>query len=632
MPFAIGENVGPYRIVERLGQGGMATVFKAYHPALDRYVAIKVLHPAFREDPNFLARFQREARIVAKLDHPNIVPIYDFAEHREHPYLVMRFVEGETLKARLQRGPLSLEEIRQVVEAVGAALIYAHRQGILHRDIKPSNIILTPEGQIYLTDFGLARMAEAGESTLSRDMMVGTPQYISPEQAKGETRLDARTDIYSLGVVIYELLVGRVPFQADTPYAVIHDHIFTPLPLPRSLKPDLSEPLERLLLKALAKDPNDRFQTIEELVAAFRTALESVPAPLPETVVAPVPSAKAPRAELRGKRRRWPWVVAALGAFLCTLFILGFAVRRHQMTVSPGEEGTAEATTLPSPGPLDAERLLEQARLTIEQGQPARAAILYRQAVQADPHLVPAYLEGSDALLGIGKTEEALQFLLEGLAANPDVPELHRRIAEIAAQAEKWDIAKEEVRWLLEETPDNPLAHAYAGLIALETGRPCEEARPELDAALELDPNLAWAHYGLAVCFLRQRDVEATRAELEFVLGQDNLPPTLRARAERQMAILELGVEGVIEQEFQKLGELGLQIPEEGGLRGSFEGLLDQVKQALEAMDKESALQALEDAQLWVKENRSRLGDPLAEELEAHLKRLVSLVAALPGP
>lgn len=112
MPFAIGENVGPYRIVERLGQGGMATVFKAYHPALDRYVAIKVLHPAFREDPNFLARFQREARIVAKLDHPNIVPIYDFAEHREHPYLVMRFVEGETLKARLQRGPLSLEEIR----------------------------------------------------------------------------------------------------------------------------------------------------------------------------------------------------------------------------------------------------------------------------------------------------------------------------------------------------------------------------------------------------------------------------------------------------------------------------------------------------------------------------------------
>ncbi|HIE38145.1 MAG TPA: serine/threonine protein kinase, partial [Anaerolineae bacterium] len=168
MPFATGENVGPYRIVEKLGQGGMATVFKAYHPALDRYVAIKVLHPAFREDPNFLTRFQREARIVAKLDHPNIVPIYDFSEHRGHPYLVMRFIEGQTLKTRLQDTPISLEEVQRVVEAVGDALAYAHRQGILHRDIKPSNIILAPEGQIYLTDFGLARMADVGESTLSR--------------------------------------------------------------------------------------------------------------------------------------------------------------------------------------------------------------------------------------------------------------------------------------------------------------------------------------------------------------------------------------------------------------------------------------------------------------------------------
>ncbi|HID88458.1 MAG TPA: serine/threonine protein kinase, partial [Anaerolineae bacterium] len=165
MPFAIGEAVGPYRIVEKLGQGGMATVFKAYHPALDRYVALKVLHPAFREDPQFLARFQREARIVAKLDRPNIVPIYDFAEHRGHPYLVMRFIEGETLKARLRKGPLSLDEVWRVMRAVGDALSYAHKRGVLHRDIKPSNVILTPEGHVYLTDFGLARMAQAGEST-----------------------------------------------------------------------------------------------------------------------------------------------------------------------------------------------------------------------------------------------------------------------------------------------------------------------------------------------------------------------------------------------------------------------------------------------------------------------------------
>jgi serine/threonine protein kinase len=139
MPIAIGENVGPYRIVAQLGQGGMAPVFKAYHASLDRYVAIKVLHPAFMEDPNFLARFQREARVVARLDHPNIVPIFDFSEHDAQPCLVMKFIEGETLKARLARAPLTREEGLRIVEAVGSGLAYAHKQGILHRDIKPSN-------------------------------------------------------------------------------------------------------------------------------------------------------------------------------------------------------------------------------------------------------------------------------------------------------------------------------------------------------------------------------------------------------------------------------------------------------------------------------------------------------------
>ncbi|MCK5318433.1 MAG: serine/threonine protein kinase, partial [Anaerolineales bacterium] len=137
MSFAIGENVGPYRIIEQLGQGGMATVFKAYHAALDRYVAIKVLHPAFKEEPNFLSRFQREARVVARLEHPNIVPIYDYAEHKGQPYLVMKFIEGQTLKARMNEKPLSKEEAVEIVDAVGGALAYAHKEGVLHRDVKP---------------------------------------------------------------------------------------------------------------------------------------------------------------------------------------------------------------------------------------------------------------------------------------------------------------------------------------------------------------------------------------------------------------------------------------------------------------------------------------------------------------
>jgi tRNA A-37 threonylcarbamoyl transferase component Bud32 len=270
--FSIGENIGPYRILEQLGQGGMATVYKAYHPALDRHVALKVLHPAFKEDPNFLGRFQREARLVARLEHPNIVPIYDFAEHEGHPYLVMKFIEGETLKARLTRGRLDDAEILKITRAVGAALTYAHNKGILHRDIKPSNVLLTPDGQIYLADFGLARLAAASDSTLSADVLIGTPQYISPEQANGVKDLDARSDVYCFGVMLYEMTVGRVPFNADTPYAIVHDHIYKPLPLPRKLNPAITEAVEIILLKALAKDRNDRYPEVAALVKAFETA------------------------------------------------------------------------------------------------------------------------------------------------------------------------------------------------------------------------------------------------------------------------------------------------------------------------------------------------------------------------
>jgi serine/threonine protein kinase len=251
----------------------MASVYKAYHAALDRYVALKVLHPAFLEDPNFLARFQREARLVAKLDHPNIVPIFDYSEYEGRPYLVMKYIEGETLKARLTRGPISSYEISRIMGAVGAALSYAHKHGILHRDIKPSNVLLANDGGIYLADFGLARIAATGESTLSTDMVMGTPQYVSPEQALGKKDLDEGTDIYSLGVMLYELVVGKVPFNADTPFSIIHDHIYTPLPMPSKVNPQVSAEVERVLLKALAKERRDRYPDIDSFVTGGVTGL-----------------------------------------------------------------------------------------------------------------------------------------------------------------------------------------------------------------------------------------------------------------------------------------------------------------------------------------------------------------------
>lgn len=272
MSFEIGANVGPYQILEQLGQGGMATVYKAYHPALDRYVAIKVLHSAFLEDESFLARFKREAKVVAQLDHPNIVPIYDFAEEKKQPYLVMKYIEGETLKARLKAGKIKTPEIVQIAEKVGAALSYAHKKQIVHRDVKPSNVLFSKEGQAYLADFGLARIAQGSASTLTSEQMIGTPQYISPEQALSQSDLDYHTDIYSLGVMLYELFVGKVPFNADTPFAIVHDHIYTPLPLPRKINPEVTEDIERVLLKAMAKKPGDRYDSVDALIRALKAA------------------------------------------------------------------------------------------------------------------------------------------------------------------------------------------------------------------------------------------------------------------------------------------------------------------------------------------------------------------------
>ncbi|MEZ4590298.1 MAG: protein kinase [Chloroflexota bacterium] len=273
----MGSTVGSYQIEEKLGQGGMATVYKAYHERLDRHVAIKVLHAVFKDDDSFLRRFTREAQVVARLEHPNIVPVYDFAEHEGYPYLVMRFVQGETLKEKLSQGTLSTKEMIRITSRVADGLDHAHKQGVLHRDIKPSNILLTQGGGVFIADFGLARITQSGESTMSQDMIMGTPQYISPEQAKGNVDLDGRTDIYSFGIILYEMVTGRVPFASDTGYSVIHSQIFDPPPLPSSLNDKISPALEMVLLKVLSKDPADRYATAGEFVAAFKTALQDAP-------------------------------------------------------------------------------------------------------------------------------------------------------------------------------------------------------------------------------------------------------------------------------------------------------------------------------------------------------------------
>jgi len=296
----IGQPLGQYQIVEQIGKGGMATVFKAYQPGLDRYVAVKVLPAYYAHEEGFSERFVREAKAIARLDHPNILPVYDFGQTDGLSYIVMKYVAAGTLKARLGQ-PMPPEEALEILRQIAAALDHAHAQGILHRDVKPGNILIDEKGWVYLSDFGLAKMVEGSVQLTGSGVGVGTPAYMSPEQGQG-LAVDGSTDVYSFGVVLYEMLTGRVPYEAETPMAVVVKHITSPLPLPRSINPTISESVERVILKALAKDPDDRFARAGELVDAFETALtqteqqEFIPSPPAASKpdpVQPVPPAPA---------------------------------------------------------------------------------------------------------------------------------------------------------------------------------------------------------------------------------------------------------------------------------------------------------------------------------------------------
>ncbi|GAB4452201.1 MAG: hypothetical protein Kow0031_34620 [Anaerolineae bacterium] len=254
----------------------MAEVYKAYQPGLDRYVGIKVLHAHLVDDQDFIGRFEREALAIGKLRHPNIVQAVDFDRSGETYFMAMEFIDGPTLKDELKarkatNQPLTLPEISRIFSALCSAIDYAHSRGMVHRDIKPANVMINEEGQVVLTDFGIARILGATQYTQT-GALSGTPAYMSPEQGQGE-RGDERSDIYSLGVMLYEMVTGAVPYDADTPFAVIMKHISEPLPLPSKVNPDLPETVERIVLKAMSKSPEDRFQTAGEMARAMRDAV-----------------------------------------------------------------------------------------------------------------------------------------------------------------------------------------------------------------------------------------------------------------------------------------------------------------------------------------------------------------------
>jgi serine/threonine protein kinase len=337
MPEWLGKTIGKVRIEKLLARGGMAEVYLGTHLTLERHVAVKLLHSHIEEEPTLLERFHREAKVVAGLRHPNIVQIHDFDTMDGHPYIVMEYLKGPTLANYLRslhkrQERIPQHQVARLLKALTDALDYAHGQGVIHRDIKPGNIILhtktddipldkplTNNVEAILTDFGLVRIVNAATQTAS-GMVSGTPAYMSPEQARGD-KTDHRTDIYSLGIVLYEMLAGRVPFEADSTMAVIYMQIHTPPPP----IPDIPPEVQAVMDRALVKEPNERYQTSKEMAIDFFLSIgmtaeaRTISEPYPSSLVRTEAPSKTEPDSVPTPARSRKWIGAGVFSFICLL-------------------------------------------------------------------------------------------------------------------------------------------------------------------------------------------------------------------------------------------------------------------------------------------------------------------------
>ena len=276
------QTFGRYQIQAELGRGGMAIVYHAFDPRFDRNVALKILPREFLFDQNFRARFEREARAIASLEHSAIAPVYDFGEEDGQPFFIMRFMPGGSLSDLIRQRQLSLDEIQAILARIASALDFAHQKSVIHRDVKPANILFDEAGDPYLADFGIVKLTEASAQLTSKGM-VGTPSYMAPEMMNANST-SPLIDVYALGVTLFQMLTGKLPYKADTPIGTLMAHMNKPVPAIRHLRPDLPDAMQAVIEQAMAKNPAERFQSAGAVTTGLAVAISSAPLDMPETI------------------------------------------------------------------------------------------------------------------------------------------------------------------------------------------------------------------------------------------------------------------------------------------------------------------------------------------------------------
>jgi eukaryotic-like serine/threonine-protein kinase len=514
----LGRTLGPFEIISELGRGGMAVVYKARQADLERTVALKILPPELSIDKSYLARFLQEARSAAALEHPHIMPIYAVGAAEGINYIAMKFIAGQTLKDIVQeRGGLPIADAAIMLDQVADALDYAHSRGVIHRDIKPSNMMTDRNGWVYLTDFGLARGGNTGGLTITGTVM-GTPEYMSPEQAQGLTTIGPPTDIYALGVVLYELLTGQMPFQADTPMGMLVARLqFAPRP-PRDYRGDLPMPVEDVIMRALARKPEARYATAKELIAALKSAaglstrsfvlpqqpvspVLGVPvAPtLPVSPVAGVPQPVSPAFGLPPTQATSP----AQG--LPTIPIgKPQGTPPYVIPANTGQPISAQRTATPPAGFGS----LPSSASAVEKPRSRRGlliggviALVLVLAVVAgaflmrgpNPQIAAGLEAGRTALAQKGGIDKAIESYQQVLKLDPNNVDAHTRLALIYNLRDRNKDADAEARKAIAADPKAAFAHAILAE-ALSNQSEYQAALDEADQAVKLDDKLSFGY------------------------------------------------------------------------------------------------------------------------------------------